>query len=216
MILKSRTYERVPPSRDAKLFIIYSEGKRREPDYFRYFQEISSRIKFEIIEAPQEGDNSPTGLLSKAIKELQPKEKNQIKYGYEKGQDSVWFVIDTDKWGEKIDTIRAEIEKYKNWFIAQSNPCFEVWLYYHIKNKRPVFENMAQSSKWKGFLNEIMPGGFDSRKHPILIEDAISNSKENYLESDEKLGLCSTEVYKLAESFYPYIEDVINKKKTEI
>jgi hypothetical protein len=49
MILKNRRYEKQAPSKEAKLFIILCEGKKREPDYFKYFQEISSSIKLEII-----------------------------------------------------------------------------------------------------------------------------------------------------------------------
>jgi len=35
MILTNRLFERVEPSRDAKLIIIYCEGKVREDNYFK-------------------------------------------------------------------------------------------------------------------------------------------------------------------------------------
>ena len=60
----------------------------------------------------------------------------------------------------------------------------------------------------KKFLNQKIPGGFDSRKHPIFIKTAIENSKKVF---DENINIGSTEVYKLAESFYPYISDKIDE-----
>jgi hypothetical protein len=106
MILKNRLYERKDPFRDAKLFIIYCEGKRREPEYFSYFNEISSRIKLEIIPAEHRGDNSPTGLYEQACFDtLDVGENPGKKYDIDK-DDQIWFVIDTDEWGQKIEEMK--------------------------------------------------------------------------------------------------------------
>ena len=106
MILKNRLFERKEPERDASLFIIYCEGSRREPKYFEYFEKISSRVKLEIIKADSQGNNSPSGLLK------------QAKEDFFEGKDSLpkYFLGKEDK----------------VWFVAQSNPCFEVWLFYHF------------------------------------------------------------------------------------
>jgi hypothetical protein len=32
---------------------------------------------------------------------------------------------------------------------------------------------------WKSKLNELIPGGFDSRKHSLFIADAIENARSN-------------------------------------
>ncbi|PBQ31664.1 hypothetical protein CNR22_07740 [Sphingobacteriaceae bacterium] len=206
MILKNRSFERVPANRDAKVFYIFCEGKRTEPKYFKYFEEIDSRIKFEIIRAEQHENNSPTGLYDKAClfiikSQANPNPKYEIS-----NIDEVWFVIDTDEWKDKIETLRGKCSSHENWFIAQSNPCFEVWLYYHLKSHAPKFEGIEISSKWKGFVNEQIPGGFNPLKHPILIKDAIDNSKANYIEVEGRIYIGSTEIFKLAEKFYSLIE----------
>jgi hypothetical protein len=210
MILRNKVYERRAPSRDAILIIIYCEGKKREPHYFGYFNEISSQIKFEIVEAKHDSNNSPTGLYEQAQIDLIKNENNTlIKYEIT-DEDHVWFVIDTDRWGDKIIDLRLKCLNHQNWHIAQSNPCFEVWLYYHIRNERPCFEEMNISKNWKTFLNNIISGGFNSKKHPIFIKDAIENAKKNFsTNSNHEIDLCSTEVYLLAESFYPFVKDII-------
>lgn len=208
MISKNRLYTRREPSRDAKLFIIYCEGKKREPQYFKYFKEISSRINFEIIEATQTGNNSPTGLYKQARNDLIPNDSQNLKYEII-DDDEIWFVIDTDTWGSKISELKDSCIKHNNWFVAQSNPCFEVWLYYHKKNNKPNNFELLTSKDWKKVVDEIFPGGFDSRKHPIFIKNAITNSKNNFNNEEDELSKASTEVFKLAERFFPFVKNII-------
>lgn len=205
MILgKNRIFRVEAPSETAKLFIVFCEGAKREYDYFNYFAELDSRLNIEVI-GPEDGDdNSPRGLINSARSILFP-EVGEPKYQIS-NTDEVWFVIDTDKWGEKIDIIYSESDKYPNWKVAQSNPCFELWLLYHFIEKIPEFEGMSKSSSWKSFLNRYVPGGFDSKKHPILIRTAIDNSKLTY--SEDKRGqptFLATSVFNLAENIYSII-----------
>lgn len=200
MMLKNRNllYTREEPSRDAKLIIIYCEGKKREPQYFNYFSEISSRIRLEIEASEQHDNTSPMGLYDKAIKHIE-----EDKY---RESDEIWFVIDTDSWGEHINTLRNNCKKNLNWSIAQSNPSFEVWLFYHLFEEFENFENIETPAGWKQYLNSKISGGFSSKKHPIFIEKAIINAKAKF---DENLTIGSTEVFKLAEVFYPLVKDKI-------
>ncbi|NOQ36417.1 MAG: RloB domain-containing protein [Methylococcaceae bacterium] len=193
--------------------MIYCEGERREADYFNYFSEISSKIKLEIESPENGGDSSPTGLLTKALTQLEsPKPKYELL-----AEDEVWFVIDTDSWGEKINDLRQHCVNKLNWKVAQSNPCFEIWLYYHFKEFE-AFTDMEVSKNWKSFLNEQVAGGFDSRKHPVLIKTAIKNAKNKFIAENEAMNIGCTEVFKLSESFYPLvhkkIEDALSKIDT--
>ena len=45
------TYEKKAPFRDAFFLIIICEGKNREPQYFRFFDGLSSRVKVIPIES---------------------------------------------------------------------------------------------------------------------------------------------------------------------
>jgi len=107
--------------------------------------------------------------------------------------------------GSLIDDLRKNCNEQTNWLIAQSNPCFEVWLLYH-KFKFEEFDNMETPTGWKQYLNQKIVGGFDSKKYPVFIDNAIKNAK---LKFEENIAIGSTEVFKLAESFYPLVEDKI-------
>ncbi len=212
MILKNRLFSRKSPERDAKSYFIFCEGNKREHDYFMYFKEIDSKINVIICNPDPHDDNSPEGLYRKAKNYLiksfdNPKPKYELL-----DIDEVWFVIDTDKWEAKIDVLKESISGFVAWNIAQSNPCFEVWFYFHFNKSTPNFEGMEASKNWKKYVNfEVIKGGFDSRKHPILIKTAIENSKANYIEYQGSPQLGTTQMHKLAERFYPLIKETIEE-----
>jgi len=216
MILTNRLFEREEPSEDAKLIVIFCEGKKREPHYFNFFAEISSRIRFEIVPAEQHSNNSPVGLYETAVEKLTKTEENTSPEYELMGDDEVWFAIDTDKWGLKIDELRFNCKQHENWNVVQSNPCFEVWLYWHLSDTFPMFEGMEKSSSWKPFLNRTVKGGFDSRRHPILIDNAIKNCSKNYQKDGESIAVGCTEVYMLAKSFYPLVAEEIDRVRAMI
>lgn len=138
------------------------------------------------------------------------------KYEFIKNLDEVWFVIDTDEWGDKIKDLRKKCESKDNRETAQSNPCFQVWLYYHFHEEKAEFGGLEYCKNWKIFLNNKIKGDFDSRRHPILIHDAIENSKMNYgeIESEQEIGC--TQVFRLSKSIYPLVKDKIQEVRDQI
>ena len=213
MILGNRLYERKEPDRDATLCIIYCEGSKREPQYFKYFEGLRSRIILEVVEADSQGDNSPSGLYQQACSDIEGSNPDSlVKYEVNKG-DQVWFVIDTDTWGSHIPFLRQNCAEKMNWHVAQSNPCFEVWLYYHLCSEDAGAVELFDCTAWKNHVNAVIPGGFDSRKHPIYIADAIFNAQRNYKTSKEEVLYGSTEMFKLGKSLYPMIGKAVEKAK---
>jgi hypothetical protein len=101
--------------------------------------------------------------------------------------------------------------QHSNWYIAQSNPCFEVWLYYHFEAQLPNFEGMETSKNWKNHVNSLVKGGFDARKHPVFIKTAMENAKEYYRSEDNLPALYATEMYKLGENIYPFVKEAIEQ-----
>jgi len=216
MILTNRLFERVPPSRDARSIYIFSEGAVREFEYFQYFVEIDSRINIEVYKLGKHEDNSPSGLLKIAENcILKTNENPNPKYNFIDG-DQVWIVLDTDK--DKADSRTPQLKQIKNrlkerdsWFLSVSNPCFEVWLYYHFFSEKPELDYPEKCPHWKRFLNESIRGGFDSRKHPIYIEKARSNALRTIDLVEGLPGLGCTEVYQLADSIIPLLKEKIDK-----
>ena len=149
MITRRKDYSKSEPTKDASKIYIVCEGKGSEPDYFGFFEGLSSNL--ELIVIPPEEGTDPLKLMELAERILLgDTRKHTIDYLQ---QDKIWFAIDTDSWEKegKIAPLRnfcramnaritekySEAKPYEAWNVAQSNPCFEVWLYYHHYADRP-------------------------------------------------------------------------------
>lgn len=215
MILTNRLFERKEPDRDAKSLYIFCEGKKREFQYFRYFCDLDTRINVNVYPLQGHENNSPIGLYAIAEACLVKSNENPSpKYEVLDG-DEIWFVIDTDKWGDKIGELRHLVANHNSWNVAQSNPCFEVWLFFHQAEPAANFENQQDCDSWREFVANNPPGGFDSRRHPIYIGSAIAKAKASFFENLDNPEVGSTQVFRLAISLYSFcgkaIEDVLNK-----
>lgn len=222
MIITRRLFERRPPSREAKIIYIFCEGAKRELAYFQYFKEMDSRINLEIYELDAHEDNSPLGLLQIAKNCILVTDDNpEPKYNLQ-NQDEVWIVLDSDpdqgnSRTPQISAIKSEIESHDRWSLVESNPCFEVWLYYHGQAEFADFEGMEACKSWKQKVNSLLAGGFDSRKHPIHIADATANAKANFLlDEGGNLKIGSTEIYRLSESMLRLLGDRIRDAKAKL
>ncbi len=220
MILTNRLFTRKPASREAKSIYIFCEGLKREVQYFQYFKEIDSRINIEIYPLSPNEDNSPLGLYKIAFDCLVKTVENPTpKYEFI-AKDEVWIVLDNDP--DKLETRKSQIQSIREkcdsygWKIAQSNPCFEVWLHNHLFIKLPNIIDIEKCKSWKTFISERISGGFDSRRHPILIEDAIKYSKASYTETENTPNVGSTQVYILAEKIYELSKEQIDQIRNSI
>lgn len=209
---RTRRFTKQEPSKDAKTIYIFCDGEKREYNYFTFFKAIDSRINV-IIHKPQiREDKSPRGLLNTAkLFILKTPENPDPKFEFLEG-DEVWFVCDIDRdkdnsRASQFELIHNECNSHKGWDYALSNPCFEVWLYYHLHNEKPEFEGMAVSENWKQFVPDKIPGGFDHRKHTLEIKTAIINAELNFIKNGIEPELACTEVFRLGTSIVNIIGD---------
>ena len=198
------TYEKRIAFRDAFYFIIVCEGQNREPDYFRFFDGISSRVKIVPVESTE--GSAPNKLIQCAM-------AKEMELDAHSERDRLWFVIDTDRWREQLHEIRQECAKHPHWRVAQSNPCFEVWLYFHAKARLPILQDISQCSNWKPHLPTVIQGGFNSDFHPVAIESAISNSKNLYAENGYLPEPGSTQLWRLGEELLVLIKKNLDDLK---
>jgi len=200
-LIDRRDYRKKPPFRDATLFVIICEGERREPDYFSFFDRLSSRIKVRAVPCTK-GKSAPNHLLSNAYSVVSENALTK--------NDQLWIVLDKDRWNRKsFDAILSTSQSKHNWKIAISNPCFEVWLYFHFKTTLPELTGNSGCSSWKSLIPRINPGGFDSKRHPILIETASENARANYSATGYFPNPGSTQVFLLAEEILPLIRNAL-------
>jgi hypothetical protein len=210
MLTRNFSYTKKEPNRDAVVFYIFCEGKWREPHYFNFFASIDSRIRFEVIPAGQHDRNSPDGLFEKAASFILKSENNPTPKYEVNEADQVWFVIDTDDWKDKIPALKESCSKYKNWFVAQSNPSFEIWLYYHFHEIKPQLDEVAQANGMKAYLGGKIRGGFDTRKHPAFIKTAAFHSEKNFQEENGQPQIFCTNLHGLANRILPLIQEELN------
>jgi len=138
---RNKIYKKIEPFKNAKKIYIFCEGERREIDYFKYFQGFASNI--DIIPIPNDnGKSDPIKLKENAEVLFYGNSPTKPIYNLSTElKDEVWFVIDTDRWneGDKINFLKKFTEEknknYHGWFVVQSNPSFEIWLYYHFTRR---------------------------------------------------------------------------------
>lgn len=89
-------------------------------------------------------------------------------------------------------------EQTSNWNIAVSNPCFEVWLLYHLFETLP--DNGKPCSDLKRLLHEAVQGGYDKNSFCPKIRIAAENARQA---DDNQTGYfpdrMKTKLYVLAE-----------------
>jgi len=228
MIQRRRDYGKKNPSRDAHKIYIVCEGEVTEPNYFKFFEGMSSNLQ--VITIPPADGTDPLKLLERAEQILIGKDrKYAVEYAH---HDTVWFVIDTDTWETegKITPLRKfcstknksipkefdEIKSYPAWNVAQSNPCFEIWLYYHLMETPPE-DYDATKEKFKTYLDRMLPGGFNYDRHPVFMEDAIRNAKANFkTNKDKKVSLFSTEMHLLGSEILGFVKRDLDKLKNKM
>jgi len=212
---KKRGYNRDVPVelvRDYKLFAIACEGGKREPGYFNVFQYLSGKIKVDVIEnyvtdeemfLTHETNSAPKWVLDRAMKYI---DKNDLK-----DEDDLWFVIDKDRWPEnQIRELASFCDDHPNWHLVISNPCFEIWLYFH---KKANIKD-SRSRKCNDFKEEISrfeKGGYHPLKFVPYFQTAINNAKSH--DSDPNHFIPKTKETKV----YSLFEAILSKiKKTDI
>jgi len=187
---KNRNYKKGGRHRDARLFVIVAEGKR-EDAYFRYFNELNQRILVQIVPRV-ENKSAPKLFLERIEKFIQedgwtPKEK-----------DVLWFVLDIDRWKrESIEDLRIVCQQEPNWYLAISNPCFEVWLLYHLVEI--LTDNDESCGDLKTLLHEKSKGGFEINRFAALITKAANNAEATDTSPNQQYpDRMQTKLYRLA------------------
>lgn len=122
-----RNLERPAPFRDARLFVIATEGEHTEPLYFRMFQRDergrhNPRLKIEVLPST-EGQSAPRFLIERL-------QRFHDEHGLGEG-DELWLVMDVDRQGDALREVTREVA-HMGGECAVSNPCFELWLLCHL------------------------------------------------------------------------------------
>lgn len=176
-----------------RLFVIATEGAETEPLYFFEFnpgRDGSFRLK--VL-----GNPNHKSRPVEVVKRLLAYEKNE-----RPGPDTeYWAVIDRDAWSD--DELREAwnlMKDRRGYHLALSNPCFELWLWLHLKPNRPFNDRhdcqRSLSREWPEFTK----GDYDAAKLMPLVQVAGERAKELDEEPDKPWpDGQATRVYRLVE-----------------
>ena len=202
-----RDFVRRSGFRDAALFVIATEGAVTEPKYFQGLKEQwhSPRVHIEVMkrdDASESSRSSVLGTLDRFARQFMLRDGDQL-----------WLVIDRDSqsWKPKEMVEVARACQQKNYYLAVSNPCFELWLLLHFedlavqdeKRRNQVLENK------RGFLKRELSQHLSSETAHVdhLIphtDQAIARARTLDKKPAERWpsGL-GTRVYRLVEQLQP-------------
>lgn len=192
---KNRGYKRGEPHRDATLFVIACEGAVREKEYFEHLGRYSSHIRVKVLEN-KDNNSAPKWLLDSAARfagEMQLVNEDQL-----------WFVMDVDHWPDaQLRAINQVCETKSNWFMAVSNPCFEVWLYMHLDDIHNSIANDCRELKAE--LPYKMKGGYSVIRFVPLVRAAharslaLDDNPEHYIPENmrTKMHLLTAELLRI-------------------
>jgi hypothetical protein len=197
-INRTKLIDRNYKERDTRLFIIATEGRETEKQYFAMFD--SSRLKVEVL---------PTGADNKSAPEYVIERLDEFNQKYNlNSDDCLWLVFDVDRWGEeKLSQICREA-KQKGYGLAISNPCFEVWLYLHFDDLDPNNRTCKDfEEKFRIKLGSYNKSNLNLDLFHPNIEKAIPRAKD--LHSDPQQNWTPTigsHIYRVVELLFEIIK----------
>ncbi len=110
-----------PTKTTKKTFLIFCEGEKTEPDYFRAF-----RIRADVRKYRVEGTGFNTESLVRDVIE-------QIESGYYGEYDEVWCVFDKDSFKPNQFNTAIQMALSNKMKAAYSNEAFELWYLLHFE-----------------------------------------------------------------------------------
>ncbi len=175
----------------------------------KYFQRIkarwhSPRVHIEVMNRDDASESSPSSVLSTLDRFAR---QFMLRDG-----DQLWLVIDRDSqsWKPKEMAEVGRACQQKNYYLAVSNPCFELWLLLHFedvavqdeKRRNQVLENKT------GFLKRELSQHFTSDCVSRPLDSPYRSSDRTREDTRQEArrawpsGL-GTRVYRLVEQLQP-------------
>jgi predicted PolB exonuclease-like 3'-5' exonuclease len=165
---RTKLLDRQYNKRDARLFVIATEGRETEKQYLARFHD--SRIKIEILATGDDNKSAPQYVLERLDGFVQKYDLVQ--------DDTLWLMFDVDRWGTKNISAICRQAKQKKYRLAISNPCFEVWLYLHFDALHPDDKNCQDfEARLRKKLGSYNKSNLDTDSFKDFIEEAVQRAK---------------------------------------
>lgn len=176
-----------------KMFVLAYEGNNTEP---QYYEALKKKLKYKKYIVHIESLKRRPGDTKSAPNHVFEKLK-QSKRDYNfKESDEFWMIIDKDDW--VLDKWKRKCIEEKNFFIALSNPTFELWLLLHIvdisglsdNELKKMYRNPHVNTKKRHLeklLSVSLPDGYNKSKiKPKRFIEQIEKAIEQAKNLDKK------------------------------
>ena len=154
-----------------RLYVIATEGAETEPLYFYEFNPgRDGNFRIKILGNP----NHKSGPVE-VVKRLLAYERHE-----RPGPDTeYWAIIDRDAWSQaELDEAWKLTMSRKGYHLAMSNPCFELWLWLHLRPNRPFADRHDCQRSLMREWPEFSKGDYDAASLKEKVELACSRAKE--------------------------------------
>jgi len=182
--------------RDDRLFVIATEDTYAPDRYFGIFK--NPRIKVRVL--PTEGGRSAPAHVLDRLEEFAQEFQTME-------DDELWLMLDTDHWVEpnhiaNFDKVCAEAIR-KGYYLAHSNPCFEIWLLLHVTDLDPGDQFIRCNEvvqRLKSILGEYGQGTIGPERFPLeAVAVAVDRAERLDKAPDDRWPpKTGSHVYKLA------------------
>ena len=187
-----------------KIFI-FTEGSVTEQIYFKKFIDYFkiSQASVQVIDRAS-SKSSPKAVLDYVIEfEQQRKQLEPVLYKrYE-----YWLVIDYDKWGTNLITSIKKAER-RNYYIALSRPCFEIWFLLHYRNAQSIIQdqtNLCSKREINKAIQTHNPSRSYEKNYFEKTDFATQNAEDLDIDPDQRiLQSIGTRVYRLVKIISEY------------
>ena len=171
--------EQIEPYRK---YLFICEGENTEVWYFRHLIEIRKElginplIDIQLLERTEEDktNSNPKKLIEYANAII----RTPSKFNFDVNRDKIVLVFDADIYQEKLESYRRILNDAKEFILAISNPCFELFLLLHVKDSylnhikgnKTEIERNQKISKSKRFIGNLFfeVTGMNSKKNKLI------------------------------------------------
>lgn len=182
--------------RETNRFVVVSfEGAETEPKYFELFRTPREKtVQYKPVSNPNH-KSKPKEVLQRLERSFRD---------YKRGRDEGWLVIDRDDNSEaELNSICREARE-QGFHVALSNPCFELWLYLHLRDNTAFADRHDCQRRLSTVLAKYSPdskGDYDAEPLKEHIARAIARAAvlDIHPHTPWPTNQC-TRVYKLVQS----------------
>ncbi|HEV2805734.1 MAG TPA: RloB family protein [Chthoniobacterales bacterium] len=173
-----------------RLYVVSTEGAETEPIYFQEFR-------------PARDSTFRLKILASTTHKPHPLEVVQRLFDYERRErpganTEYWAVVDRDEWSLADLSMAYELTHNRaDFHIAMSYPCFELWLWLHIRPNRPFNDRRDCQTRlareWVQFAKNRYPAAELISKAPM----ACARAEEITERASGILSSQGTQVFEL-------------------